>query len=718
MRWPGDLNGERGCEWWLMKEAKARNPDIKLWGLQWCAPSWFKGGFWSQDNIDYLLAWLRLAERQGLKIDYMGGWNERRVDMSWYVAWHAALAQHFPQVQIVAADGCGGDTWSVVNKILQDPAFCAAVDIVGSHDPDGARTPYTHCPMPKAAEQLAKKIWDSELSAQGHDVGAVPMARALNRQYIEGRITANIAWSVISAWYADLPIADTGLMLADCPWSGYYEVGKNVWVQAHTTQFTRIGWQYIDNGCGYLSNGASYVTFKSPDARDFTTVVETMDAPGPQLVHFEITGELRADAVQLWSTDLSSENPKDCFVHVRAIRPKSGSFSLTLQPHHVYTLSTTTGQSKGAARPKAGPAEQMPLPYKEDFESYGRSGRLARYFSDIEDAFETAPCGGGRTGWCYRQVVTNKPIAWDDNIGKALPPTTLLGDPRWWGDYEVGADVLLEQPGYVELLGRVSIEVFPAKVVGYHLQVTSQGQWSLYSQDLDQADTMLASGTADFSVGTWHRLGLRMLGDQIEVLFDGRILGQALNERHLTGQIGLRVSQWQNAQFDNISIVRTGPWPHFVPHAQMKVSATSQHAANRGGYDYLAANAIDDRPETAWSAEWQPRRIMPQSITLDLGRQQQACGLVYQPLLPRAWGAVTKGNEHGYITEYRVWLSRNGKNYVPAAEGTWPASCSTKFAGWPGQKARYVRLEALQAANGSPMVGEINISTTPLAARP
>jgi len=32
---PGDENYHRGYEWWLMKEAKARNPAIKLYGLPW-----------------------------------------------------------------------------------------------------------------------------------------------------------------------------------------------------------------------------------------------------------------------------------------------------------------------------------------------------------------------------------------------------------------------------------------------------------------------------------------------------------------------------------------------------------------------------------------------------------------------------------------------------------------------------------------------------------
>ena len=50
-----DLGCNRGYEWWLMTEAKARNPDIKLYGLAWGAPGWIGGGnFWSQDMINYL----------------------------------------------------------------------------------------------------------------------------------------------------------------------------------------------------------------------------------------------------------------------------------------------------------------------------------------------------------------------------------------------------------------------------------------------------------------------------------------------------------------------------------------------------------------------------------------------------------------------------------------------------------------------------------------
>ena len=33
-----DEDYNRGYEWWLMKEAKKRNPDIKLYGLPWGWP--------------------------------------------------------------------------------------------------------------------------------------------------------------------------------------------------------------------------------------------------------------------------------------------------------------------------------------------------------------------------------------------------------------------------------------------------------------------------------------------------------------------------------------------------------------------------------------------------------------------------------------------------------------------------------------------------------
>src|SRR5262245_5966387 len=57
-----DLNCNRGYEWWLAEQAKARNPNIKLVGLAWGAPGWIGNGtFFSTDMINYYVAWLDCA---------------------------------------------------------------------------------------------------------------------------------------------------------------------------------------------------------------------------------------------------------------------------------------------------------------------------------------------------------------------------------------------------------------------------------------------------------------------------------------------------------------------------------------------------------------------------------------------------------------------------------------------------------------------------------
>ena len=39
----GSIGCNAGYEWWLMQQAKARNPNIKLYALAWGAPGWIGG---------------------------------------------------------------------------------------------------------------------------------------------------------------------------------------------------------------------------------------------------------------------------------------------------------------------------------------------------------------------------------------------------------------------------------------------------------------------------------------------------------------------------------------------------------------------------------------------------------------------------------------------------------------------------------------------------
>ena len=108
----GQLDCGAGYEFWLARQALARNPAIKLYGLQWSAPAWVRdrhGGLWSRADVGYVVDWLRCARQNGLTVSYVGGWNEHYqgtpVQQAWFVNLRTALdAAGFTGTQIVAAD--------------------------------------------------------------------------------------------------------------------------------------------------------------------------------------------------------------------------------------------------------------------------------------------------------------------------------------------------------------------------------------------------------------------------------------------------------------------------------------------------------------------------------------------------------------------------------------------------------------------------------------
>jgi Glycosyl hydrolase family 59/Glycosyl hydrolase family 59 central domain len=549
MRSRTDQNYNRGYEWWLMTEAKARNPNIKFYGLEWGAPGWFSGGFWSRDNITYIINWIKNAQAvHGLTIDYIGGWNESGYNIGWYENLKAAITSNGLPTKVVASDEAG---WAVVNDLVSNSAFNKSVDIVGSHYPvTVARIP------PAAALNLGKPLWASESGSQGYDKGATALAHNLNRNYVAGQMTADINWSLIAAWYPTLPFAGDGLMLAEQPWSGYYYVGKSIWAMAHTAQFTQPGWKYLNSGCGYLggnSANGTYVTLKSTDGKDYSTIIETIGVSGSQTASFTVSGGLSTGTVHVWASNFSSSSSSAYFVHQQDITPSGGKYSLTLQPGYVYSLTTTTGQGKGNATSSA--SAGLALPYSENFDEYA-TGKLARYYSDLAGAFETYPAGGGRSGMCYRQQITTVPIAW--HSGSPTPPITVVGDPKWT-NYKVTVDVLLEQTGYLELIGNLTSQVrLGGAAVGYHLRVTSTGAWTLFKEANNNntiVDTKLASGAVSFSMNNWHTLSLSMARGNVQAFINGTRVASVNDSTYTSGQFALLVSKWVNARFDNVSVV-------------------------------------------------------------------------------------------------------------------------------------------------------------------
>ncbi|MBU3867527.1 galactosylceramidase [Streptomyces sp. 4503] len=554
----GAIDCDNGYQWWLAEQAKARNPKIKLAALSWGAPGWIGGGdFWSQDTIDYIMAWMGCAAQHDLTVEYLGGWNERGFDKTWYQKLKSALVSHgYTATKVVAADS----DWEVADAMAEDPEFKAAVDVVGAHYPCGYLGAYAKCPSTTTAQRLGKPLWASENGSQDANEGAAAVARSVNRGYLDGKMTAYFNWPVIAALYPNLHFSTDGMSIANQPWSGNYSIGKTTWVTAHTTQFTRPGWKYIDSAGGYLGGdrgNGSYVTLKSTNGRDYSTVVETMDATAEQTATFTVSGGLSKGKVHVWATNVNSADSADWFVHQQDITPASGRYTLTLRPGYVYTVTTTTGQGKGTATPPA--RAGLTLPYADDFQTPAAT-TSPKYFSDMNGAFQTVPCGGGRTGTCLRQMAATTPIRWTDEPYSA--PYTFMGDGSW-GDYTVSADALFEESGTVELLGRVNQQAKNNNGLNaYHLRVSDTGAWSIDKSDTAWKFTTLASGTtAKLGTGSWHTIAFTLEGTTLSAAIDGKVVGSVTDSSYANGQPGLGVADYQTDQFDNFSVTPGTPTP-------------------------------------------------------------------------------------------------------------------------------------------------------------
>jgi hypothetical protein len=93
-------------------------------------------------------------------------------------------------------------------------------------------------------------------------------------------MSGTICWNLLAAYSKGTNWYEASLMTAFQPWSGAFWVSPVIWVTAHTTQFSAPGWNYLINGtgigtgAGLLQGGGSYVTLQSPDASDFSIVIE------------------------------------------------------------------------------------------------------------------------------------------------------------------------------------------------------------------------------------------------------------------------------------------------------------------------------------------------------------------------------------------------------------------------------------------------------------
>eukprot|EP01062_Namystynia_karyoxenos_P031737 TRINITY_DN2350_c2_g1_i1.p1 TRINITY_DN2350_c2_g1~~TRINITY_DN2350_c2_g1_i1.p1 ORF type:complete len:808 (+),score=197.48 TRINITY_DN2350_c2_g1_i1:73-2424(+) len=429
-----DLDCNRGYEWWLLEEARRRNPKVQTFALSWAVPHWIGNDtYYSADNIDYHVKWLQCVQDKHPdvgNIDYMGVWNERQWgNPTWIKEFRSAMdAAGFKRTRIIIPDG----RWSqdILTDMDADKDFAAAVEGVGLHYP-------CHNPHPEVQRDYGKKYWSSEdYSTEGTWTGAGCWGRLLNQNYVRMNMTSTISWGLIWSVYDDWPYFGNGLMYAMTPWSGYYSNMGPIWVSAHTEQFTEVGWRYVPGAAGMLEKGGSVVALASPDGADFTVVLEKLEGSclrcagqttKVETVSIRISGDKgRHTKLAHWTTNETHQFVRAADVPVGA----DGTVTVECGKDSIVTLSTIFDAAHGTFSTPIPPQRDFPLPYSDDFE--GRSvGSFPAYFSDNGGSFELSadPAAPGRQA--LKQAVTLPPMHnhWVNDV----EPITVLGNKSWDG---------------------------------------------------------------------------------------------------------------------------------------------------------------------------------------------------------------------------------------------------------------------------------------------
>ena len=565
-----DENYSRGYEWWLMSEARKRNPFIVLDANAWGCPKWIgNNNFWSQDMCDYDMKWINgLKNVYGIDLNAIGCRNEKGVNEDFVKKLRATLNNNgLSNIKIHAFDNWGKEKFDWCKDMRTDSILRAAVDIVSAHTMNDMPAP---ADVIKLSEDLGKPIWNSEehIYKKGFDC-EISMVESFSKNFIESGVTMIVNWFLVASTYSIEPFPeDPAMMVAREPWSGYYYTRPVLWGYAHYGQFCRAGWQYVKGACGKLPGGGTYVTLKSPGT-DYSIIVETENAKTNQKISFLVSGGLSSEKLCVWQS-----NAEEQFVRLNDVTPINGKFVVTLEPESIYSLSTTTGQQKGsfADVPVSKP---FPFPYYETFDEYTNPkawGYLPRYTADIAGIFEIAERPDNK-GKCLRQVIGEGSQSW----APEWMPYTILGD-RNWKDYEVLADVALNSEGWAGIMGHVigTGNGYGCKPNGYFMSLSADGTCSLYLSKQDEKTVpgiLLATGKAsNIAPNKWHTLMLVFSGSTIRGFVDRIQILAATDSTFSEGMVGLvtgSTNKTKNiALFDNLvvkSLGRIFPSPSTIP---------------------------------------------------------------------------------------------------------------------------------------------------------
>ncbi len=613
-----EANVNRGAGFHLCADAKTINPDISIDMLRWGAPGWTgSGGATTEENMAKRFKWYKETldaayDEYGLIFDYVSADRNEIGDPD--TEWIKYLRKHldssaeektakydYSKIKLVASDEVGH--YKIADEMMNDSELRDAVDVLGFH-----YSTWSSENALKLKEEYGKEIWYSEGSsvainaeqavnannASGEDldetakgIGLTGVNSALEigvrvlNMYAQdgitgGKMTMYQFQPAVAAYYTGAQYVPKQLIEADTPWSGYYEVQAGTYVMEHFTKFQTDNMKYVEGACygdgvaagdghGIGSTTNNYITLADPDTGDYTMVFVN-DSSTARTYDVSVKNLAKSNStLTAWVTkgpDSGQDYDANWLKKSGEITPVSGSFSYTVEPYSIVTLTTTTGQ-KGYDEEEKSEYQSsendanLQLPYYDNFnysdEFLDERGGTPLYTCDAGGAFEVVKKSDGSK--VLQQKITNdiKPLNW----GTSSNPVTTLGDTEW-ADYSVSIDIKLQNDNSSSNYAGVGLRsvgtcsgVAKANRSGYWLKLASDGSYSCMKEN-----TALYSGNIkNFNINISHTLKVSAVGNEIIFYINGTsVFGYEDTENpYLSGRVGI-YSNFYMTEFDNLKV--------------------------------------------------------------------------------------------------------------------------------------------------------------------
>lgn len=626
----------RGAGFQLAADIKSVYPNVSVDLLQWGEPAWAHESYseryrWYKETLD------AAYDTYGLKFDYVGinpnesgvkttGYNE---NVSWMKYFSCALKAEvdgrydYSQIKTVAADEvvyC-----SLADAMLEDDELRDAVDVIGIH-----YSTWSNDSAKKLKEEYGKEIWYSEGTAVtvdpalgknattisgldstlGEDGGLTGTngtleigARILN-MYPQGSMTMYEFQPAVASYYLGSVYTPKQLITANTPWSGYYKVESGAAMASHFTRFLTDDMRYVDGACygdgekntatgdghGLVNTTNNYITLADKKTGDYTMIFVN-DSHMSRSYSISVANLKKSGTkLNIWKT--SGSDQSSWLTNIGSITPKSGKFSITVEPYSIITLTTLDGQKSFAECQTSDYQIEsadtvLPLPYYDNYnyeEKFIASrGGAPLYQTDVSGSFEV------QDGVLVQKVKYNeRPYGWGNTENRYnSDPYTQVGDDRW-SDYKASIDVTFDKTAAADAQNYTALGVryTSSGSRGYFIKLYANGKW----QAVKGGTLLKEGGIKSFDMLKTHKLKVKAVGNKINYYIDNALVYSHSDSEatYTSGRVSI-FSGLANNTFDNLSVEPVNGGSNYVS----KTDALSDSVSYSGKWELKAGDSYN-----------------------------------------------------------------------------------------------------------------------------